>query len=79
MRDVLSLVPQTTQESVTPAETSGGVDPAFSGRYADTQALNHLLGKLQPLLLFPQASQGCSSGCVENLLAAITTVALHSL
>lgn len=71
------LVPQPTQESVAPPETGGGVDPAFSGRFADTQALNHRLGILQPLLLFPQARQGSSRGCVEGLLAAFTTVALH--
>ena len=47
------LVPQPTRETVTPAETGGGVDPAFSGRLADTQAVSHRLGILQPLLLFP--------------------------
>ena len=73
------LVPQPMQETVTPSETGGVVDPAFSGRLADTQAVNHRLGILQPLLLFPQARQGGPSGCVEGLQAAFTTVALHPI
>ncbi len=70
------LVPQAMQETVTPPETGAVVDPAFSGHLADTQAVNHRLGILQPLLLFPQA-RGGPRGCVEGLQAAFTTVALH--
>ena len=44
-------VPQPTQESVTPAETGGGVDPAFSGRFADTQTINYSLGIRSNVLL----------------------------
>lgn len=71
------LVPQPMQETVTPPEAGGCVDPAFPGRLADTQAVNHRPGILQPLLLFPQARQGGPGDCVEGLQAALATVALH--